>query len=173
MISDPFKFQALASAANDFCQLIENIKKLEESEWLFPITQSLAQLHATVLQFDSGGIDYRFFTLPDLDDRFELFFSLKLFLKEQDSYPLERDLSTDSVGTTGSLADDFADIYFELKRGLNLLDAGVIHCEEEALKLWQSGFILHWGQHLVDAQRHLYRLRIQEIYLTVPTVRAR
>jgi hypothetical protein len=173
VISDPFKFKELASSASDFCQLLENIEKLNEGEWLFLVTRSLAQLHSAILQFDSGSIDYRFFTVPDLDDRFEQFFKLKIFFKEHDSYPLEREQASESDRISGSLADDFTDIYFELKRGLKLLDAAVVYGEEEALKLWQSGFILHWGQHLVDAQRQLYRLRTEEIYMVAPDVRAR
>jgi hypothetical protein len=55
---------------------------------------------------------------------------------------------------TGSLADDLTDIYCELKAGLSLLE------EEPSLARdnWRTGYRLHWGQHLVDASRHLYEL---------------
>ncbi|CAK0772923.1 hypothetical protein CCP3SC15_4690002 [Gammaproteobacteria bacterium] len=56
---------------------------------------------------------------------------------------------------TGSLADDFTDIYFELKRGLKLLEGGGTG---NALALWKGSFLVHWGQHLVDAERQVYSL---------------
>ncbi len=151
---------------------MDNIEELEEREWLTLVSRSMAELHAAMAQFSFVDTDYKFFTLPDLDARFDLFCRLKLFFNECDSYQFGK--SEDAVkGEEGSLADDFTDIYLELKRGLNVLDAGVFNGEEEVLKLWQSGFMLHWGQHLVDAQRQLYQLRVQALYLSVPAVRAK
>jgi hypothetical protein len=69
------------------------------------------------------------------------------------------DTNTDGEHRTGSLADDLTDIYFELKRGLNMLDAAG---PDEVAHLWELGFKEHWGQHLVDAERHLYSLKIND-----------
>jgi hypothetical protein len=53
----------------------------------------------------------------------------------------------------GDLADDIADIYRDLRRGLNLLDAG--HTEQA---VWEWVFHLkhHWGEHATSAIRALY-----------------
>jgi hypothetical protein len=59
---------------------------------------------------------------------------------------------------TGSLADDLTDIYCELKYGLTLLDAQP-EDPDEAFEGWRTGYRVHWGQHLVDAERHLYSLQ--------------
>jgi hypothetical protein len=59
---------------------------------------------------------------------------------------------------SGSLADDLTDIYFDLKPGLELLPAA--H-PEPVLRFWLESFELHWGQHLVDAERHLYALKLR------------
>lgn len=160
MCSDFPHFHELTLSAKDFCLHIERLESVHNVNWLADITPVLARLHVAIVQIDSGNIDYKFFTLPDLSIRFELFCKLKDMLKERDSYPLEFDSKLESKEMTGSLADDFTDIYFELKRGLSLLDEDEIKNREEASKLWQSGFILHWGQHLVDAQRQLYYLRV-------------
>lgn len=167
------KFQELASSAREVCAFVENIENEEERAWLPLASRNLAVLHAAMEQFNTSEVDYKFFTVPDMDSRFELYCRLKSFFNDCDSYPLEREEMASKVSETGSLADDFTDIYLELKRGLNVLDAAVFDGEEAALKLWQSGFMLHWGQHLVDAQKHLYQLRVQALYSSVPAVRAR
>ena len=55
------------------------------------------------------------------------------------------------------MADDFADIYFDLKPGLDWLEAHP-DSPEGALGLWKAGYKLHWGQHVVDASRQIYTL---------------
>jgi hypothetical protein len=99
---------------------------------------------------------------PELDDRFEFFARLRRRLGGKDSYWLEFDDFAGvgarlGEGMSGSLADDLTDIYFELKRGLCLLSSAD---PDAVARFWQSGFTAHWGQHLVDAERHLYRLRV-------------
>jgi Domain of unknown function (DUF5063) len=49
----------------------------------------------------------------------------------------------------GSLADDLADIYGEVKEGLNHLAAG--ESEIEVVWQWRDTFWGHWGQHAVGA----------------------
>jgi hypothetical protein len=33
---------------------------------------------------------------------------------------------------------------------------------DKVLRYWRRSFELHWGQHLVDAERHLYALKAQQ-----------
>lgn len=55
------------------------------------------------------------------------------------------------------LADDLADIYFDMKGGLLALEAGAP--AEDVLFEWRLGFQTHWGLHIVDALRAIhYRL---------------
>lgn len=72
----------------------------------------------------------------------------------------------------GSLADDLADIYVDLREGIDLLEAG--HPNDA---VWQRRFDYenHWGDHAVDALRALHRLatgRGQDI-ATDPQTRSR
>ena len=48
------------------------------------------------------------------------------------------------------LADDLADIYQNIKYGLRLFDAGHI---AEAIWEWKFHFKIHWGWHLLEAQK--------------------
>ena len=94
----------------------------------------------------------------DLDERFELYSNLRKVLGERDSYWLEFDAVPEDMHMSGSLADDLTDIYFDLRYGLALLDDV---WPQRAAQAWQSSYRMHWGQHLVDAERHLYALKVR------------
>ena len=51
------------------------------------------------------------------------------------------------------LSDDLTDIYRDIKYGLLLFDAGHI---SEAIWEWKFNFKIHWGRHLLDAQKVIY-----------------
>jgi hypothetical protein len=142
-----------------YCRLIESIDAIGEQE-----LEQLASL-LSGLQNAVEGLERSRQPLPgqlaavDLDARFELFSHLHSMLGESDRYWLEYDNPAHSAQMSGSLADDLTDIYCELKPGLSLLEQE----PESALNSWRQGFHLHWGEHLVDAARHLYRLRREEM----------
>ena len=155
------QFMQLVETARSYCKLIDGVQ--DGKDWLVPLFQMLPRLHAEVVVLHNG-LDGLFPPeIADFDDRFALFSRLRSWLGERDVYWLEYDhpddLGSDDEHRTGSLADDLTDIYFELKRGLNLLDSVG---PEEVAHLWEVGFKHHWGQHLVDAERHLYALRIND-----------
>ena len=82
---------------------------------------------------------------------------LRDLLGERDSYWMEYDAG-DEQCRSGSLADDLTDIYCELKYGLTLLDLQPDD-PRSAFEGWRTGYRVHWGQHLLDAERHLYALQ--------------
>ncbi len=152
------QIQELKTNAERFCFLIENIGEFEAQDWLADISLILPRIHAVM-----GVIDHQnnrtevFFALSDIDERFDLFCNLKKVLGEKDGYEIGEELVTNEL--YGSLSGDLADLYFEIKRGLDLIQFG----EENlplALSLWRDGFFLHWGKHLIDAEQHLYDLRV-------------
>ena len=59
----------------------------------------------------------------------------------------------DKESAFNSLADDLTDIYLDLKLGLLYYDRGYII---EALWEWRFNFDIHWGHHLVGAQRAIH-----------------
>ena len=155
------QFMQLVETARRYCQLIDRVQG--RSDWLVPLFQILPRLHAEVVVLHDQGKGAFPPEMADFDDRFALFSQLRSWLGERDRYWLEfdqpADATSDDEHRTGSLADDLTDIYFELKRGLNLLDAAG---PDEVAHLWEVGFKRHWGQHLVDAERHLYALKIND-----------
>jgi hypothetical protein len=59
----------------------------------------------------------------------------------------------DPIG--GSLADDLADIYFDLKEGLALHESGESE-PSQVIWEWRFSFDIHWGEHATSALRALY-----------------
>jgi Domain of unknown function (DUF5063) len=59
----------------------------------------------------------------------------------------------EKVAVYGMLSDDLGDIYRDIKYGLLLFDAGHF---SEAVWEWRFNFNIHWGRHLLDAQKVIY-----------------
>jgi hypothetical protein len=149
------EFDTLRRVAQEYCDLIEIVGD-DQQGWLSRVASILPQLHAAIaaiLALDKkGGSPAE----ADLELRFSLFSKLHRLLGEKDAYWMEYDLGHEEC-KSGSLADDLTDIYCELKQGLQLLDAGNAD-HESVLLSWREGYRIHWGKHLLDAERHLYEL---------------
>lgn len=148
-------FDNLQSIARKYCDIIESVND-HNAAWLRDLFHLLPQLHAAITVFLEQGGNHGEHPEANLEVRFSLFSKLHQLLGEKDAYWMEYDLGHDEC-RSGSLADDLTDIYCELKQGLKLLD------EEQAdpdkvLITWREGYHIHWGRHLVDAERHLYEL---------------
>ena len=72
-----------------------------------------------------------------------------------DGYWFVFDPTNDEENDTvfGTLSNDLADIYRDIKYGFLLFNAGHI---VEATWEWQFNFKIHWGRHLSDAQKVIY-----------------
>ncbi len=146
--------QELEQAARNYCELIE-ASSPGDDDWLSGVAALLPRLHAAVAGLGDAPMNGEHVLMADLDARFELYTHLRDLLGELDGYWMEYDSAEDRQCMSGSLADDLTDIYCELKHGLGLIEGE----PGRALDGWQRGFTVHWGQHLVDAERHLYELR--------------
>lgn len=147
----------MVGVAERYCKLIDAPVRNPDA-WLESLYNLMPQLHSAVTllnAYDTGDMQV---AAVDLDERFELYSRLRQQLGEQDSYWLEFDALPEEMHMSGSLADDLTDIYFDLQHGLALMDEA---WPQRAAQAWQSSYRLHWGQHLVDAERHLYALRVR------------
>ncbi|MGQ9831338.1 MAG: DUF5063 domain-containing protein [Thermochromatium sp.] len=149
----------MARLARRYCELIET-RATQHGCWLVQIAGLLPRLHAGISSLVAANpppsCDHP--DPVDLDARFELFTQLRELLADRDAYWLEFDSVADGMtAMTGSLADDLTDIYCELKQGLKLFESD----PDRAVAIWALGYRWHWGQHLVDAERHLAMLRSQ------------
>nr|WP_296810191.1 DUF5063 domain-containing protein [Thiocapsa sp.] len=148
----------VAGLARRYCDLIEASAEEHRRRWLWDVASLLPRLQAAISSASAPVSGVVPMSVVDLDARFELFWRLRRLLADRDGYWLEFDRASEGAdGMTGSLADDLTDIYCELKSGL-----GLYACHpERALRGWAYGFDRHWGQHLVDAERHLALLAAQ------------
>jgi hypothetical protein len=151
--------QLLANSATEYCYLIEHLDQVN-GDWLDNLSSLLPRIHAAVSAIADDHINF----CPcdpdmDLDLRFDLYTRLRKLLGDHDGYVLDFDKPEELEDMSGSLADDFTDIYFELKKGLELLGSDP-NALTRAVDVWYGGYLWHWGQHLVDAERHLYDLQV-------------
>jgi hypothetical protein len=150
--------QTFACAVDDFCVLVERIEYQSPSQWLILIGQALLRLEGAITELERRVPDAPHTWSNDLEKRFELYCRIKDFLGLDDEYWSEADLIAGDGYMTGSLSDDIADIYFELKLGL-------VACQEdtldrlEILKSWTSSYRHHWRQHLIDARKQLFEFK--------------
>lgn len=146
-------YDDVAALAKRYCDLIE---ACDQPGWLAEIARLLPRLHAAIMSMRAPHRTIDHPAPVDLDARFDLFARLRHLLGDRDSYWLEFDSASEGAeAMTGSLADDLTDIYCELKQGLCLFERN----PECAVAAWSHGYVRHWGQHLIDAERHLAMLR--------------
>ncbi len=156
--------RALTQVAREYCALIEAFDSSEDidfSMFIQRVSDLLPRLHMAVgVLADSDATDDLLAGI-DPEQRFSLYSRLRRAFGDKDAYWLEFDVGRDWQEKSGSLADDLSDIYWELKAGLERLRTE--RSVTPTLRCWGAGFRLHWGQHLVDAERHLYGLRARRL----------
>ncbi len=150
----------LLAVARQYCALIESLEEGDRRP-LAQLNALLPRLHAamTTLIAQTEGLSDD--PNVDLDQRFELFSRLHRLLGDLDAYWMEYDVTPNRQEMSGSLADDLTDIYCELKLGLDRME----EADDDTgrtLGIWRTGFCRHWGQHVVDAERHLYALSAKD-----------
>jgi len=150
------QLKEMADLAGKYCALVEAADDTGLA-WLQKVAALLPRLHAAVAALGDSDRDVEHSLVADLDARFELYTHLRFLLGERDAYWMEFDADYDKQCMSGSLADDLTDLYCELKHGLRLLETEP-QANDGALEFWRCGYKTHWGQHLLDAERHLYAL---------------
>jgi len=142
--------------AREYCELIENLENGASGEtWIKRMGQLLPKLHTTVILLESPPQTSYSQHLENDDVRCELFIRLnEFFLSDQQIWP-DFDKYDLKLHMCESLAYDFTDMYFDIKRGLDLLDI-YPNQPHHAASDWRSSFFYHWGRQLVDAEGWLY-----------------
>lgn len=151
------KLDQLADCAREFCDHIDSLEYAGR-DWLQKLSGLLARVHVAVVEVEADSDGPLPSSGSDYDSRFELYSQLRRKLGDQDHYWMAFDTEAGVDELSGSLADDITDIYFELQQGLKLLETDPTH-PRRAANQWRTGYQRHWGQHLVDAERHLYELQ--------------
>jgi len=140
-----------ASAAHDYCTLVEQADQLERSELLQRLQTTLGRLVALASELpevwpvEDGSEAQRrepptavSRALEDLPGHWDIY----------DPWVQRRPRSD-----LGSLADDLADVYLDLAEGLDLLVGGA---PRAAMWEWRFSFWCHWGRHATGALRAIH-----------------
>jgi len=150
----------MVAAAQEYCTLVDGFSGFGSNrEWMARMSKLLPRLHVAVIALTPPGQFNHRYHFPDDDARCELY--MRLHSAIDDDYLIWTLCGNHQVrhALCDSLADDFTDMYFDLKGGLELLS-----CDpQQAMEDWQCSFYLHWGRHLLDAEYWLkavdYRAR--------------
>ncbi|HXW54612.1 MAG TPA: DUF5063 domain-containing protein [Candidatus Cybelea sp.] len=151
--------------AQKYCSVIDSRHALEKTEFLLQIYRILPELISKGIQLppvqlaDDEGEEKeasireaRAKRRMKHEEWSELYNSLKEKLGNWDLYWQLFDPTTDNEPIHGSLADDIADIYRDLKDGIDLSESNEVP-PSEIIFDWRLGFFSHWGKHAIDALR--------------------
>ena len=138
--------ERFAELARGYCSWAERESASSETEVEMAINY-LAQLVATALELPHlfGDEEPKEIDGGEWERVYKRFGSLPFNYYSQVFNPLP--LPPDEP-VVGDLADDLADIWRDLKKGLVLYDAGRI---QAAVWEWRNGFNSHWGRHAAGA----------------------
>jgi hypothetical protein len=159
-----------ASVAEEFCSVIDSAPNLDKIELLVHVYRILPQLIGEAISLPNTKLSEdesqeeesrksqarARLRLSDAQWR-QLYEFLKVKLGDLNLYWEVWDPTKDNEAIHGSLADDFADIYRDLKEGLNV---GEAHQARPADNIWhwRFGYYSHWGKHAIDALRTIHFL---------------
>jgi hypothetical protein len=156
--------------AGRFCAIVDASASLDKNDFLLRIYRILPELvyEATCLpdlefseQTNQAGESRSRETQPNIRMNKEqwstLYHSLKEKLGELDLYWQVFNPMRDKEAIRGSLTDDIADIYRDLKEGTLLNQTRQAPVEEIGFD-WRFGFYSHWGKHAMDAMRTIHHI---------------
>jgi hypothetical protein len=172
---------AFAEVAADLCHLVEERRYVERAAFIHALHLLLASAYAAALRLPSIDVlynddddeedddndddepDEQQYVLPPRDvdrlkftDYHELRTNLAVVLGDETYYREVFDPwkpAEDNPEVTGSLADDIADAYRDLKSGLLKWQRGE---SGAALFEWRYHLETHWGEHATGALRALH-----------------
>jgi len=152
--------------AQQFCALVDSVPRLDRGELLVRLYRLLPQLISEAIALpnvelgdDGDQAEGTRKSAPPAKSRLsheqwtELYNRLRETLGDCDLYWQVFDPTKDNEAIHGSLADDVADIYRDLKEGLDDIH---LARSEDAIWEWRLGFSSHWGKHAIDSLRTIH-----------------
>jgi hypothetical protein len=155
MIKVPLQCERMAETALEYCELIDGFSGVSQDQaWLQRMDKLLPRLHVAVIALSMPCERYHGYRFPDDDARVELYMRLHHVLHSDVSIWTSWEILNLRHQLCDRLADDFTDVYFDLKGGLEVFEDDHLL----AMKNWLCSFYMHWGRHLLDAEYWLRTL---------------
>ena len=152
-----------AGIVNRFCSVVDSASGMERADLLLQIYRILPKLVDEAIglpdielsdydePIEGGGrVARRANVRQSLQQWDQLYSLLKEKLGDWDRYSQVFDPTEDKEAIPGSLADDIADIYGDLKEGLVRSETQQAQ-PEDIIWSWRLLFYSHWGKHAIDA----------------------
>jgi hypothetical protein len=157
-----------AAVATQFCAVVDAAPSLSRKEFLNQIYSVLPKLIDQAICMPDVELNESSEEAPDHDGQLEdtrlghqewqrLFDTLREKLGDWDSYREFFDPIEDTEPCGGSLADDLADIYRDMKEVLVENEPSSARPEDRIWE-WQFSFNSHWGRHAIDALKVIHVL---------------
>ena len=153
--------QRFHAAAKKFIEAVDSAPHLETDTFLANVSHCMAELYSIALSLPpvepgTTGINGARFQTDEWNE-------LRRLLKEKIG-PLEAyweifDSTAKQEPVQGSLAGDISEIYFDLKRSLELEKTDVP--KSDLLFDWRFEFRSHWGRHLLGALTAIHHRQIE------------
>ena len=156
---DDSSIEAFKIAAERYCAFIDASESLKRGEFVWQLMEHFVPLYAAGMRLPLaiGDDDFDAPSAMTHEEWQELFQRLSTQLGDADYYSVIFDpYEFDATPVTGSLADDAADVYRDLKSGLAVIAEG--GALEDAVWEWRFGFDNHWGRHTAEALYALHAL---------------
>jgi len=150
--------------ASQFCSAVDSAPSMDRAELLLEIYRILPTLIHEAVGLPKVESDDN---PPPSNARLshqqwdKLYNALKKILGDWDLYRQVFDPVKDQGAILGTLADDLADIYCDLKEGLVLMETQQATPGHIIWK-WRFSFYSHWGKHAIDALGTIHH-RISEL----------
>lgn len=153
--------QQFIQSATEFCTLIDRVETMLFARFIEQSASLLAWLYHNALdlpdiELNSEDDVARLQTYENLAKSLsEVFSTFNMYRVPVHAYLTQ---SLDDTVSYGLLSDDFADIYLDLKSGLNIYDES----PKLAVWHWRFSFQMHWGAHASNALWASNRLRHEQ-----------
>jgi len=147
------------SAALRYCEFVDSLATHSVETFLGGAETPLLELYASALELpavapDSAEVD----NLPrPIEKEVALFKSLREKLGSSEIYYTIFNSINPEKPMQGSLANDFSEIYFDLKHDLELTASDAP--SNDVLWTLRFSFRSHWGRHAISALKALHDLR--------------
>ena len=144
--------EVFIDAARSYCSLIEAADALPRGQFVWQVGERLTRLYAAASalpETDPTGTEGPGDRIGDAEG-FALAHRLKEKLGDLGRYRRVHDpYDANETGVEGSLSDDLADIYGDVKNGLTAVANGVP--QADVVWAWRDSFGHHWGIHAAAA----------------------
>jgi len=159
MMELPRQCDRMANMAKQYCDLIEECfvaADKSNADWVVSLEKLLPRLHVAVTALSMPVDDGQRYCLYDDEQRCELFLRLNRALQGDQqiwsAYTGRMVAPRTRQQWCERMADNLTDMYFDLKRGLDIVEENPNHAAAD----WQYSFYVHWGKHLLDAECWLH-----------------